>query len=331
MTAYLGLFLVALSALGLEISLVRLLSVTTWYHLSFFAISTAMLGMTAGATWVYVHPDAFNPQRFRKAIVSGCHGMAFSIPLALIVLCLVPVAVHASVISMASMLITTLACALPFFYAGTIISAVLTKQELPMGRLYASDLLGASLGCLFVLGGMEVLDAPSLILMCAAVAALGALSFAWHGSDREQRRVSVTAFICLALVACLNSATPRGVRPVVVKGRQIETPGSYLVERWNSFSRVAVSPPTTGAPFYWGPSPMAPSAPILQYKMNIDGEAGTVMCRFRTPADVEHLRHDVTTMAYRLHRHGPACVIGVGAGRDVQSALLIFAREQGFV
>jgi len=56
--------------------------------------------------------------------------------------------------------------------------------------------------------------------------------------------------------------------------------------------------------------------------MNIDGDAGTYMCRFRSPADVEHLRYDVTTIAYRLRRGGPACVIGVGAGRDVQSALI---------
>jgi hypothetical protein len=43
-----GLFLTALSTLTLEILDTRLLSVITWYHLSFFAISTAMFGMTAG-------------------------------------------------------------------------------------------------------------------------------------------------------------------------------------------------------------------------------------------------------------------------------------------
>jgi len=43
MNIYLGLFFVAFSGLALEVTLVRLLSVTTWYHLAFFAISTAML------------------------------------------------------------------------------------------------------------------------------------------------------------------------------------------------------------------------------------------------------------------------------------------------
>ena len=35
---YAGTFLIALATLGLEIALTRLLSVTTWYHLAFFAI-----------------------------------------------------------------------------------------------------------------------------------------------------------------------------------------------------------------------------------------------------------------------------------------------------
>jgi len=44
-----GLFLTTLSTLTLEILDTRLLSVITWYHLSFFAVSTAMFGMAAGA------------------------------------------------------------------------------------------------------------------------------------------------------------------------------------------------------------------------------------------------------------------------------------------
>ena len=51
-TVYAGLFLIALSSLAIQIILVRLLSVITWYHLAFFSISTAMLGMTVGAVYL---------------------------------------------------------------------------------------------------------------------------------------------------------------------------------------------------------------------------------------------------------------------------------------
>ena len=49
-----GLFLAALATLLLELLDSRLLSVLTWYHLSFFAVSLAMLGMAAGAIFVFL-------------------------------------------------------------------------------------------------------------------------------------------------------------------------------------------------------------------------------------------------------------------------------------
>src|SRR5262245_59685676 len=55
---YAGLFLTTLSTLSLELLNTRLLSVVAWYHLAFFAVSTAMFGMSAGAIHVYLRGDA---------------------------------------------------------------------------------------------------------------------------------------------------------------------------------------------------------------------------------------------------------------------------------
>jgi hypothetical protein len=38
----------------------RILSVISWYHLVFFAVSIAMFGLTAGAVWVYLKYDQFS-------------------------------------------------------------------------------------------------------------------------------------------------------------------------------------------------------------------------------------------------------------------------------
>lgn len=56
MNVYLGIFLISLTTLAFEVALTRLPSVISWYHLAFFAISTAMLDMTAGVTTVYLKP-----------------------------------------------------------------------------------------------------------------------------------------------------------------------------------------------------------------------------------------------------------------------------------
>ncbi len=46
---YIGTFLISFTSLALEVTITRLLSVITFYHLAFFAVSIAMLGMTVGA------------------------------------------------------------------------------------------------------------------------------------------------------------------------------------------------------------------------------------------------------------------------------------------
>jgi hypothetical protein len=104
--------------------------------------------------------------------------------------------------------------------------------------------------------------------------------------------------------------------------------GDYVYEKWNSFSRVVVYERKLARPQYWGRSTTAPSdEKILQHKMTIDGSAGTTMRRFHTPEDIEHLRYDVTNVVYSLRPDGGTFVIGVGGGRDIQSALLFGHRR----
>jgi predicted membrane-bound spermidine synthase len=239
-----------------------------------------------------------------------------------VLLCLIPLAVHKSAMSLAALVVTTAVCSLPFYFAGTVLSGVITKQNLPMGKMYASDLLGASLGCLFVLFGLEKIDAPSLLIFSACFAALGGLCFAWHAGPRKYFRLSLLIFLALGVVGWMNWGSRNGIRPVIVKGRGIDFENNYFIERWNSFSRVAICYPGEAAPQYWGPSPVAPQRAVMQRWMNIDGEAGTVMCQFHDESDIAHLRYDLTNIGYNLGRKGKACVIGVGGGRDMHSAIL---------
>lgn len=327
MTVYLGTFLIAFTTLALEVTLSRLLSVITWYHLAFFAISTAMLGMTAGATTVYLRPDWFSKEKLNDSIARACLGYSLVIPFSLVILSTTPLDSARTVMSLFTLMMATMACALPFYCSGLAVTAVLTKYQLPIGKLYASDLIGASLGSLFVLGGLEIFDAPSLILLCSALGALAGLSFVWRSPAARLRRLNRRVFVILVLVALLNSATLYGIRPLVVKGR-VESVEDYLLEEWNSFSRIVVHKGEQAAPQYWGASPVAPAGKqVLQYWMDIDGSAGTTLRRFSSVDDIDYLRFDVTNIVYYLRPQGGACIIGVGGGRDIQSAIL-FGHER---
>ena len=76
---YAGLALTMLATLLMEIVVSRLLSVITWYHLSFVAISVAMLGAAAGAVAVFVSPERFTPRHGARR--SGGWAVRFAVAL----------------------------------------------------------------------------------------------------------------------------------------------------------------------------------------------------------------------------------------------------------
>lgn len=319
---YVGTFLIAFSTLALEITLSRILSVTTFYHLAFFAVSTAMLGMTAGAATVYLMPHWFSDDKLNSSTAKSCLGYSISVPVALILLCLIPVSVEFSLMKSIALLVITVACSLPFYFSGITVSVVLTKYDLPIGKLYASDLIGASLGCLFVLGGLEFIDAPGLIMLCGAIGILSVFSFSYKTADFHGRTLSIIVLLILLVGTVSNLFSTNSIYPMIVKGR-MENPAQYSLIKWNSFSRVVVQSGLEGFPQNWGPSPVMPKNFYnVYYQMNIDGEAGTVLTRFQKPEDIDYLKYDITNAAYYIRPpEGNACILGVGGGRDILSAI----------
>lgn len=324
---YLGMFLIATATLALELAFTRLLSVTTWYYLAFFAVSIALLGMTAGSVTVYLKPKWFTPERIGASAGKACLGYAAVIPFTTWILCVIPVTATSSPKDLLSLITLSVVSLLPFYFAGIAISAVITKAALPIGNLYSSDLAGASLGCLLVLWGMGVFDAPSLILLCACTGVTAAISFAWGSWSLRFRALALSLLCILVVLVSVTALTPYGLHPRVVKGRK---PGSLvpLFEKWNSFSRVVIYEGRLTNAQYWAASRRAPAGlMVYQHRMDIDGEAATTVRRFESLEDIAHLRYDVTNIAYYLRHTGGACIIGVGGGRDIQSAIL-FGHEK---
>src|SRR5262245_28316666 len=67
----------------LEILLTRITSVIAWYHLAFFVISLAMLGMTAGAVLVFMLPGVFDQERIPERLGQSALAFAATTPIAL--------------------------------------------------------------------------------------------------------------------------------------------------------------------------------------------------------------------------------------------------------
>lgn len=325
---YAGLFLVALSTLVLEVVTTRVLSVLTWYHLAFLAISLAMLGLTAGAVVTYLRPGSFSPDRLEGTLVRST--LLFAASLAgshlLLLVLRVPTELGGDALSLLTVVVVSVTLAVPFYFAGVVIAAALTRVALPLGRVYAADLLGAGLGCLAAIPLLDRLDPTSALLLTAAVAALAAPLFAAAGGRRRPALLAL-ALLFAAFAFANRAAYPTLLRVEVMKGRPLPRP--LALDRWNSHSRVTARPPRPGPPTYWGAgtAPL-PAVRVRQMPLRIDGGAFTVATGFDGEVDrLGWIAHDLTSLAYHLRGRGEVAVVGVGGGRDLLTALAFGARR----
>lgn len=317
---YSAVFLTAFSSLAAEIIFSRLFSVITYYYLAFFALSIAMLGMTAGAITVFIKDHWFAEKTISKNLSISGLLYALSLPLAAIMICIIPVGVGTPMIKSINIIVITFFCALPFYFAGIIISAALTKIPLPVNRLYAADLIGAAIGCIFVLAGLELFDGPGLLILLGLTGVV--IAFLADPSYIRKRKIIAGILFISVFTLTLLTFTNKGIRLSVVKGKK-ESGSDFVFEKWNSHSRVVVKNMVDEPPQLWGQSPLSyDGIQTQQYQMSIDGDAGTVMRKFRKKEDIEHLKYDLTNFAYYLRPGGKACIIGVGGGKDIQAAVL---------
>jgi hypothetical protein len=323
----------------LQIVETRLLSVVSFYHLAFFAISMAMFGMTAGSLIVYFNPAYFAPERLFANL--GWITAAFAVVVALSTAVLISTVVidPATGFLLAVLLWAKVIAVLvpPYVFAGMAISLALTRSPWPVGLVYGVDLAGAAFGCLGALAVMSTLDGVSAMLMVGALGAAASYAFALAGRDSATSALPSwlgllqrpgMLVVALAFLALGNAALqPHGLRLTLAKG-QIEDVSNFEYVRWNSYSRIVAEKTSRNLPMMWGGSPKARYEPIDQRYMNIDGDAGTAMYRFGgQPDEVAFLKYDITSLAYYIRNHGHSAVIGVGGGRDLLTAYLFGFRD----
>ena len=316
---FLGLGLMCASTLMYEITLTRLLSVTCWYYLAFVSVSMAMFGMTAGALAVQLRPALFDRSQVRLRMAQASFAMAVSMPIVLMIMFAIPLDISFAVQTVCSFLIFCSIIAVPFFFAGIVVCLSLTKASAPIGRVYFADLMGAAAGCFGSLILLNLVDAPSAVMVISALVFLSASAYAeFADQPRLRTRCYIWAGV-LVVLAALNASTIHGIQPIWSKGR-LDPRTDILYETWNPISRVRVVPPK------WEPRFVGPETPPISSEViyiDIDNDAATGIYRFQgNLKDVDFLRYEVNSMGARLRAGGSAAVIGVGGGRDVMSCAL---------
>lgn len=315
----LGLGGITAATLALEVLLTRLLSVLTWYSLAFLVIGMGLFGLTVGAVEVYLHPERYVPERLAASLADRAVEGAVAIPIAYVLLLIVPLRVESAATTVALFLVFSVILAVPFVFAGAAVSAALTRSGLPVGRLYAVDLVGAAVGAPLVPVVLDALDAGSAIILTGAVAALASAAFARSGGDGRRVRRGLGVGAALAVIALVNGGNPHGLVPLWVKGHA-EDLNLVDYDAWNSHSRIQVSKEGFVPATMWGAGTCPPTW-VKQRWLVIDGDAGTAFYAADDPAALPWLMCDVTSLVHAVRPDGPMAVIGVGGSRDIQAAL----------
>jgi hypothetical protein len=325
-----GVALITFSVLLFQILQTRILSVIAWYYLAFFAISVAMLGMTVGAVWVYLDRERFQSTPLPVTLSKFALFTALAMPGSILLQFCLITTVTPSLTTIISWGLLLLIMAAPYVFSGVAVSLALTRSPFPIGQVYGADLLGAAMGCIAVIAVLNVLDAPTAVIVAGIASALSAQAFAYSDAGSHSKRIGwvrpIPVALGLAVLALVTSLSPFGLRPILVKDRVEKNTAlsGRGYEKWNSYSRVLATVPTMSTPFFWGPSPKTPAGLTVPMSMlNIDGMAGTAMFHYDGSRDsISFLRYDLVNLAYNLPGIKKSAVIGVGGGRDILSAYL---------
>ncbi|MCB1591927.1 MAG: hypothetical protein KDI90_05690 [Alphaproteobacteria bacterium] len=343
---YFGVFLISGMVMALQVMQSRIFSVTSWYHLSFLVISLAMFGLTLGALKIYRGSE----EEFRKnySVLARNHMVAFAffIIIGLFAQLYIPLVSEDNWRTFIHLPIVAVATSAAYYHAGVVITAALTRSPYPIGRVYGIDLLGAGLGCLFVLFIMETIDSPSGIVFLSAIAFLGALTFPvpkdspgrkfnFGGKSYDVKKLAVTMAFVVAGIGFLNIALPRPlIYPINLKTMTV-TQKDIDYDAWNSISRVTVTNEYKDvSPFLWGPSPLLKTDEykgkfkVDRRQLVIDGDASTPITYFDGDFSKHgYLEYDVTNIAYTTPGIEKSAIIGVGGGRDLMSARYFGVKE----
>ncbi len=294
-----GIALLCFANLLLSILVTRLFSATMFYHFTFVAVGLAMFGIAASGVYVFLHEQRFATD-LPGHLARYSRRFAMATLLAVIFILANPIFGSGTIPAWSSRVFWQLVLligvtALPFFFAGVVVSLALTFFRDNVNRVYFWDLVGAAVAALTAGLILALVGGPTAVIVCAA-AALGAASL----FDRGGRARWLAPALGVGLVL-VNVIYP------VVKVGSVKWEGEIAFEHWNTFSRVTVD---TGQ------------------MIKIDAGAATVIHDLRN-ARPDLYQKEISALALAVFAPPPddVLIIGPGGGRDVLFALSAGAKH----
>lgn len=255
-----GTFLICFALLSFEVTTVRTINFTVGPSYIYVAIALAMLGLSAaGSVLSLVNLKSLSMSRGR-VLFWACLAIAAFLVASHFIAADAKAHVNAAVAasgralglqgvvqtlvskSFEAALLIGMALSLPYFLFGAMLAYLFATTEGSLyGRLYASDLIGAALGCIGAILLMEFADYAMSVTGPAVVAALAAAAFVVPSSKRLAAGGMVAALVlCIAPNAGWyeRAIEPPADPNYLARDYGYKSDVTEIWRGWNSFTRV---------------------------------------------------------------------------------------------
>jgi predicted membrane-bound spermidine synthase len=307
-----AIFLVAMATLMFELLVNKALSFSTWGGLGYMIIGSAIFGYSIAGVAIAIWKP--HEKYSLSALMSyAAIGLSLSMVLCYVVMNVVPFGFgnmyYQPLTHIFYFTIWYVALLVPFSLSGFIIALLLTVFKDQSNRLYASDLVGAGLGCLIVVPLFPSLGAAGLYLACAALAAGCAFVFA-YGTVRKVMVGGVLSMVVLGGLAPFAQSLYPVQTHDIKRDRGADFDAGFIEHSlWSFLSKIEVAiVPDTNRGTIWFDGGLMQS--------NID--------RFDGNYDAERQTSQVSgpnSLAYRLTPRDNVLIIAPAGGREVRAAL----------
>lgn len=183
---YPAVLLTSAAVIALELALMRCFQIATWSHLSYFVISTALLGFGVSGTFLTIASRYILP-RWRTAMWLLVLAFAVSAPCCFQLAQALPIDIRQIPYRLdqaALLIVAHLLLLIPFFFGAAAIGLALTIAGSATPVVYAANMVGSGAGAAAAIALMFLLP-PEQLLWCVAAAAAAAAMCCVFGSYRR--------------------------------------------------------------------------------------------------------------------------------------------------
>jgi hypothetical protein len=312
-------FLCSLSSLAYEITLMRIFSVSLWYHFAFMIISIAMLGIGVSGTVLSLYP------KLRHLSSIGIYSLLLGIGISMSYILsnqipFDPMRLSWERLQLLYISLYYLTLSVPFFFTGSIIATAFSCMSEKSGIIYGADLLGAGIGSIGILYFMTTIGPEKAVFILSSIVLIASFII-----NKKRLRVVSLVLILLNLSALLFQPSLMNLRMSPYKGLQVALryPGAqHLKTYFSPFSRIDMfkSPAVRFAP---GLSLRYLDTLPEQIGLSIDGSEINAITPFHkgdavaTTDPLRFLRYLPAALPYEIHKRDKVLILDPKGGLQV--------------